>query len=46
MMLTHAAPPIRQPVIPRWRLDALRKAWEWSRAGKVPYTPYIAVKAL
>ena len=49
MMLTHAAPPIYRPqnrTIPRWRLEALTRAWEWSRAGKIPYTPYLAVKAL
>jgi hypothetical protein len=48
MMLTDATPPnvIPEPKIPRWRIEAVVRAWEWSRRARIPYSPYIAVKAL
>lgn len=47
MMLTDARP-IAQPTrpAPRWRLQALVKAWEWSRRNGLPYSPFVAVKAV
>lgn len=50
MMLTDAVRPADQESIPkiapRWRIDALTRAWEWSRRSRVPYSPFVAVKAL
>ena len=48
MMLTHAAPNHPQPEhkIPQWHIEALVRAWEWSRKRGLPYSPYIAVKAV
>lgn len=48
MMTPHAATIHRQPevTIARWRIEALRRAWDWSRTRGLPFSPYIAIKAL
>lgn len=48
MMLTNAEPNVQpaRSIAPRWRIEALVRAWEWSRRQGVPYSPYLAVKAL
>lgn len=32
--------------IPHWRLRALVQAMAWSKAQRVPFSPYMAAKAL
>lgn len=48
-MNTDAAPNVSDKPnrsIARWRIEAFARAWDWSRRAGIPYSPFVAVKAL